>query len=222
MKQKVLIMGTGAQAKYIADIFGDKSDFKIIGFVKDNDDKDPDWICHYRASLYENFDSIGQHIIQTRTCKFIVANSCNNRKEKIVNKLWKYDIEFENAVHPSAIISSSAEIGTNLIINANAIIQPFAKIGSGVMIHSGVIIEHNCLVEDYVNLSPGARLAGWVTVKKGAYVYTGASIIPRITIGKNSIVGAGSVVLEDVADNVTVAGVPARTIGGDSVRNKIE
>ena len=214
MKQKVLVIGTGAQAKYVADIFGDKSDFKIIGFVKDND-KDPGWIYHYGASLYENFDSIEQHIIQTRACKFIVANSCNKRKGKIVNKLLKYDIEFVNAVHPSAIISSTVEMGTNLIINANVVIQPFAKIGSGVMIHSGVIVEHDNVIEDFVNLAPGVKLSGWVTVKKGAYIYTGANVIPGITIGEDSIVGAGSVVLEDVPDNVTVAGVPAKIINGN-------
>jgi len=212
MKQKVIIIGIGTQAKYISDIFGDKSDFKIIGFIKDNDDKDPYWISHYGASLYNNFDSIEQHNIQTRTCKFIVANSCNKSKERIVNKFSEYDIEFVNAVHSSSIIAPSAKIGTNSIINANAVIQPFAKIGSGVMIHSGVIVEHDNVIEDYVNLAPGVKLSGWVTVKKGAYLYTGANVIPGITIGEDAIVGAGSVVLENVPDNATVAGVPAKII----------
>ena len=212
MKQKLIIIGTGAQAKYILDIFGDKSDYKIIKFIKDNDDKNPDWISYYGAFLYDNFDSIKKYLIQTGAYKFIVANSNNKKKEEIVNLIKEYSIEFINAIHPSSVIATSAKIGTNLIINANAVIQPFAKIGSNVMIHSGVIVEHDNVIEDYVNLSPGVKLSGWVTVKKGAYIYIGANVIPGITIGENSIVGAGAVVLTDVPDNVTVAGVPAKII----------
>ena len=55
-------------------------------------------------------------------------------------------------------------------------------------------------------------MAGWVKVNKGANIYTAASIIPSVEVGSQAIVGAGSVVIRDVPDNVTVAGNPAKVM----------
>jgi acetyltransferase-like isoleucine patch superfamily enzyme len=64
-----------------------------------------------------------------------------------------------------------------------------------------------------VHLAPGARLAGCVTIEDFAMVGTGASVLPRLRIGKGAVVGAGAVVLEDVPPWTVVAGNPARSIG---------
>ncbi len=62
------------------------------------------------------------------------------------------------------------------------------------MIHTGVVVEHDCLVEEYVNLAPKVVLAGHVAVRKGATIYSNATVIPCIEVGAHSIVGAGAVV----------------------------
>jgi acetyltransferase-like isoleucine patch superfamily enzyme len=80
------------------------------------------------------------------------------------------------------------------------------------MLHANAVVEHDNIIEDYVNLAPGVNLAGWVTVKQGATVYTGAVAIPKVTIGRGAVVGAGAVVLRDVPDGAMVVGVPARVI----------
>ena len=54
------------------------------------------------------------------------------------------------------------------------------------------------------------------TIKDNAKIGAGASILPNVVIGENSIVGSGSVVTKDVEDNVLVMGIPAR------VKRKIE
>jgi len=212
MKHKVLTIGAGAQAKYVADIYSFDRELQIIGIVRYKNDKYPSWVNSSKIPVFSYSNSLRKILTKYKDCKIIVTNSNNKKKEEIVNLIKEYSIEFINAIHRSSVIATSAKIGTNLIINANAVIQPFAKIGSNVMIHSGVIVEHDNVIEDYVNLSPGVKLSGWVTVKKGAYIYIGANVIPGITIGENSIVGAGAVVLTDVPDNVTVAGVPAKII----------
>jgi acetyltransferase-like isoleucine patch superfamily enzyme len=53
-------------------------------------------------------------------------------------------------------------------------------------------------------------LAGEVTVNAGAFIGTGAVVLPRIRIGQGAIVGAGAVVTRDVPVGVTVVGNPAR------------
>jgi len=56
------------------------------------------------------------------------------------------------------------------------------------------------------------RIAGRVKVEPGTFIGIGATIIPKVTLGYESIIGAGSVVIEDVPALATVVGVPARNI----------
>jgi len=212
MDEKVVILGAGAQAKYILEIFSISKSFKVECVI--DVDNNPErlgkeiygfkiqkWNKEYLSALKKK--GVG---------KAIVAHGNNTRKENLFIKVKEMEFELVNAIHPKSIIASTAILGKNIIVNAGAIIQPFARIANGVMVHSGVVVEHDNIIEDFVNLGPGVRLAGGVRVKKGAYIYTGACIIPKITIGVNSQVGAGAVVINDVPDNVIVVGNPARVL----------
>jgi acetyltransferase EpsM len=66
--------------------------------------------------------------------------------------------------------------------------------------------------EDFAHISPGAHLAGNVTVQEGAHVGIGASIIQGITIGKWATIGAGTVIIQDVPDYAVVVGIPGKVI----------
>ncbi|MBE5742295.1 MAG: serine O-acetyltransferase [Clostridiales bacterium] len=114
-------------------------------------------------------------------------------------------------------------------------IHPAAKIASGVFIDhgSGVVIGETAIVETEVIIYQGVTLGGTgkergarrhPTVKKGAIISCGAKVLGNITIGENSVVGAGSVVLKDVPPNSTAVGIPARVvkINGERVRSGCE
>ncbi len=90
--------------------------------------------------------------------------------------------------------------------------MPNTRIGKHVIIHSGSVIEHDNVLDGFVNVAPRVSTAGNVKIGKASYIYTGAVVIPKITIGKNAVIGAGAVVLKDVEDNSTVVGVPAKVI----------
>lgn len=68
------------------------------------------------------------------------------------------------------------------------------------------------MLEDFAILSPGVHISGYVTLGEGCYIGTGANIIDRKTIGAWSVVGAGSVVINDVPPYSTTVGVPAKII----------
>jgi len=210
-KEKVLILGAGAQAKYIMEIFHILNNFEVEVII-DVNNKHRIGKKNYNVNIVLWDDKYLLSLIRKGFKKAIVAHGNNKRKEQLYKKAKEMGFELVSAVHPAATIASTAFIGENVIINAGAIIQPYAKVGNGVMVHAGVIIEHDCVIEDFVNLAPGVRLAGGVHVKKRAYIFTGALVIPQKTIEMDAIVGAGAVVIQDVPEKITVVGNPARPL----------
>lgn len=101
-------------------------------------------------------------------------------------------------------------------------IHPGASIGSGFFIDhgSGVIIGETSIIGNNVTLYQGVTLGGTgketgkrhPTIEDNVMISAGAKILGSFTIGANSKIGAGSVVLEEVPPNCTVVGVPGRII----------
>ena len=101
-------------------------------------------------------------------------------------------------------------------------IHPAAQIGSGIMFDhaTGIVIGETAVVEDDVSILHSVTLGGTgktsgdrhPKIRKGVLLSAGSKVIGNIEVGTNAKVGAGSVVLEDVPANVTVAGVPAKVV----------
>lgn len=107
-------------------------------------------------------------------------------------------------------------------------IHPGAKIGKGLFIDHGhgVIIGETAIIGDNVTLYQGVTLGGTgkehgkrhPTVCDNVMISAGAKVLGSFTIGENSKIGAGSVVLSEVPPNSTVVGVPGRVVKQDNVR----
>lgn len=101
-------------------------------------------------------------------------------------------------------------------------IHPGAKIGKGFFIDhgTGVVIGETTIIGDNVTLYQGVTLGGTgkeqgkrhPTIGNNVMISTGAKVLGSFTIGDNSKIGAGSVVLEEVPPNSTVVGVPGRVV----------
>lgn len=109
-------------------------------------------------------------------------------------------------------------------------IHPGAKIGRRFFIDHGmgIVIGETCEIGDNVTVYQGVTLGGTgkekgkrhPTVKDNALIATGAKVLGSITIGENSKIGAGAVVLSDVPDNSTVVGMKAKVVVRDGVKIK--
>jgi acetyltransferase EpsM len=71
---------------------------------------------------------------------------------------------------------------------------------------------HDCVFGDFCTIGPSSTVCGGCILEDGVYVGAGAVVLPKIRIGRNSVVGAGAVVTRDVPSHTAVAGNPAKVI----------
>lgn len=120
------------------------------------------------------------------------------------------------------VISQASRFFTGIEIHPGAVIGRRFFIDHGM----GVVIGETCEIGDNVTLYQGVTLGGTgkekgkrhPTLKDNVLVSTGAKVLGSITIGENSKVGGGSVVLKDVPPNSTVVGVPGRVVVQDGIK----
>lgn len=204
--KKLAILGTGGHGKVVADT-AEVCGWNDIEFFDDR------WPAIEKVEhWYVSGDS--QQLLM-RLHEFdgvIVAIGSNEIRYSKITELLAAQAPLVSLIHPAATISRYASIGKGGVVFAGVVVNSYATIGVSSILNTGCSIDHDCCLADYVHISPGARLAGGVKIGRLSWVGIGASIRQSIHIGSNVKVGAGAVVVEDTADDLTVVGVPARVL----------
>ena len=104
------------------------------------------------------------------------------------------------------------KIGDGSIICAGTIATVDIEIGKHVIVNLDCTIGHDAKLEDYVTVYPSVNISGFVTVGEETEIGTGTQIIQGIKIGRESIIGAGAVVLKELPEKCTAVGSPAKVI----------
>jgi acetyltransferase-like isoleucine patch superfamily enzyme len=129
--------------------------------------------------------------------------------------IWQYCV-----VLPNAVIGSSCNICSHCFIENDVLIGNNVTIKNGVQVWDGTLIEDDVFIGPNVTFTndkiPRSKIYPinfkGPHIKKGASIGANATILPGITIGEFSMVGAGAVVTEDVPSYAVVAGNPAVVI----------
>lgn len=132
------------------------------------------------------------------------------RRDEFVRRLGVAPDRFATVVHPTASVSTMAEIGPGCAILQHVTISANARVGSHVVILPSTIVSHDCTVGDYSCITGGVCLSGNVVVDEFCYLGSNCTVIGGRRIYAKSLVGMGSVVLEDVQSNSVVVGNPAK------------
>jgi sugar O-acyltransferase (sialic acid O-acetyltransferase NeuD family) len=201
--KKLLIIGAGGHGKVVADTAVEAGHWHDIYFLDDN-------IKNFPYKIIGKINQLPNFV--TQFPEIIVAIGDNKRREELLllSKNLGYDIA--TVIHPTACVSTHAIVEKGSVVLAKSVINAFSKIGFGCIINTGAVVDHDCTLDHYVHISPNATLAGGVIINKYSWIGAGSTIIEKINIGYNVIIGAGTVVIHDVSDDVVAVGVPAKII----------
>ena len=207
MKYTLVILGAGGHGRVVADAALCTSKFEEIVFL---DDKYPDVVTADMWPVIGKTKDI--YSLQKQGMLAIVAIGNNKSRLEHQCEIEKQGYEIATIIHPSAQVSSTVSIGKGSVIFANCVLNIGTIVGRAVIVNTAATIDHDCNIEDGVHISPGAHLAGAVRGGSCSWVGIGASVIHECKIGANVIVGAGAAVINNIADNKTIVGVPARPV----------
>jgi sugar O-acyltransferase (sialic acid O-acetyltransferase NeuD family) len=202
--KEVVLIGYSGHA-YIAQDILTQMGHTVVGYCDKEEKGDNPFGLEYFGD-----ESDSEVIVRLAEYDCFIGIGDGTIREKITAHLTSGGITPLNAVHPSAYVAESVQLGTGVMVGAKAIINAFSTIGDGAICNSGSIVEHECKVGGYSHIAPGAVLCGSVTIGAGTLIGANSTVLVGVKIGANVTVGAGAIVLEDIPASQTVFGNPAR------------
>ena len=203
----LLIAGAGGHGRVVADAARLSQRWSTTAFVDDSlsQTAEIDGLLvlgklSEAAQLPANFKDI------------VVAIGDNQARLTWLEFYAKTSLTIISVIHPTAVISPHSFIAPGSVIFANAVINTGTRLGKGCIINTGAIVDHDCDLADAVHISPGANLAGNVSVGRYSWIGNGASIRQQICIEERVIVGTGAAVVNDIMSHQIVVGVPAKAL----------
>lgn len=209
--ENIVIFGGGNQAHYTIDIIEKENKYNIVGIIDSIHDIGSDRFGYQILGRQEN---ISELIEQYEISGGVIAIGDNWSRYNVRNQILNLEPNFNfiNAIHPSVIIGNNVVLGVGIVAMAGTIFNPKSKIGDFCFFATGSQVEHDCTIEEFASISAGSVTGGFVTLKKFSAITLGVTVLDRITIGENTVVGSGSLVIKDLPDNVLAYGNPCMII----------
>ncbi len=207
--KNLIIVGAGNMARDVLQIAKDvtqvNSNWNIKGFIAD-------WGQEIKKLTNEEFSILGtlEEWQPKENEIFVCAIITPDRKEKVVKQLKNRGANFVNLIHPTVALDDYCQIGEGVVIYPHCFLGANTIIGNYVALHPTTVIGHDVVIDDFTTISGLSGILGGVKLGKRVYIGYGVTIVPEKEIGDDAFVGAGSVVIRNVAEGTTVFGNPAR------------
>ncbi len=207
----VLIVGSSGHARVIVDIIERTGAHSILGFL---DDTKGSGMIEIGYPILGSLDDLPEIVRKHNPQGFFIAIGDNWNRGIIAEKIKELTpaLSAITAVHPGVQVARSASLGPGTAVMAGAVVASNASVGSFCLVNTRASVDHDSHLDDFASIGPGATLAG--NVRVGAYtaICLQACVAEKVCIGCHTVVGAGSVVLGDLPDQVIVYGTPARVV----------
>lgn len=188
----IIIIGAGGIGREVAWIIEEinevNKEWNILGFVDDNKDM---W-----GKELNDYKVLGglDYLSNLEEKPYVIIAMANPKiKKDIVVKLDD-EFKFATIIHPTVKISKFIELGYGIIVYPGVILTVNTKVGNHVIISGNCGIGHDTKIGEYSSILWGSNFSGYDVVEDECLIGIGTSVIQGIEVGKDSRIGAGSLV----------------------------
>ncbi len=209
MKKKILIFGSGNQARVVSNLLYKK--FRILGYLVTKKTKQKKL---NNKNVYLLTKGKFSELTKNKKCLAIIAVGDNKIRKKIFDqtKKLKLNIEWISMISKKAIISNDVKIGKGSLVMPGCIINNGSVIKDHCIINTGSIIEHDNFFDNFSSCGPRVVTGGNVQVNKNSYIGIGSVVKEKIKIYENVIIGGNSFVNKNCKKNSLYYGNPIKLV----------
>ena len=207
----LLIIGAGGHAKVVADALV-ASGREVIGFTSGKMTNNEPYELLPGLKVLGTDDLLDRFSPErVDLVNGLGGIDCAGRRRLVQERFEAQGWQFSSVIHPTAVISSFAQIAPGVHLMAGCIVQAAASVGKGSIVNTGAIVEHDCVLEDFVHVAPRALICGDARVGGNSHIGAGAVLRQGVHLGPDTLVGAGAVVVKNFAGGGMLVGIPARS-----------
>lgn len=210
MKDLIIIGASGfGRSVYdmIIRINENKKKYNVLGFIDDNQQM---W-----GQIINGLEILGGSDYVKKNFKkdvlAIIAIASADIKKRIATDLNDY-VEWTNIIDPTALVSKFSTVGIGNIVGPYTLLESNCRLGNFCSIVYSCAIGHDAVLEDYVSIMDYCDITGHDYLEENVYLGSSVCIIPDIRICKNTVIGAGAVVVRNITEAGTYVGTPAKLI----------
>jgi hypothetical protein len=209
----IIIIGGGGHGRGILEILlaeaqATGTDCPVVGFL----DEDPSVV----GSMLAGRPVLGglnemPRLVATGH-QFLLGVGDPRTRQDLARRITVAGVVYARAVHPRATLYSEVVVAPGCVVAAGVTVAAATRLGEHTLLNLNATLGHDCVLEEFATVAPGANIGGHVRFGRAAFAGLNATVLPGLTVGENSQVGAGSVLLEDLEPDRVAFGVPARVV----------
>ena len=199
---RLMVIGSSGHAQSVVEA-ADSAGFVVDGTIStENSDGDIGF-----ASLISAL-----HDVDIVTTALALGHGVNHVRFRAFEEVLSVfpQAQFPPIVHSSAWVSPTASLGRGSVVLAQASVGSGSTLGVGALINTGASLDHDSTLGDFASLGPGARTGGNTLIGPRTMLGLQAGILQGRTIGEDTVVGAHSLVVEDIPPLSVAMGTPCR------------
>ena len=202
--KKICLFGGGGHAKVLADLITCVGGYQIEGYFAS--EASNSFRCPYLGDDAQFSNS---------SCEMgVIAIADNSTRKKLAAQILKSKPHFQFAtlIHPRACVALDVQLGEGSVVFAGSVINAGTSVGSHCIVNTNASLDHDNRLSDFSSVAPGVVTGGSVSLGALTALCLGVKVVHGVNVGEETVVGAGSLVLEDLPLQVLAYGSPCQVI----------
>ena len=215
-KEKLIIIGEGETGEIAYEYFTQDTNFEVVAFSAEKKFMKNQTLFGLPVIALEELEKA----FNPQDCTVFVAVSfteLNRVRARLLRIAKEKGFRACSYISPKAFIGKGVDIGENCFILENVAIQRSSKIGNNVTIWTGSSVAHHSVIGDNCFIASHVAISGFCNVGDYCFLGVNSCMIDKIRIAKDTIIGAGAVVIQNTETGRIYVGNPAKPLPNKSV-----